>query len=210
MKTLRMTATLAILFAHGNLAPAQAPIQFVDVSDSAGIQAYSNQYGMGAGVAAADFDGDGDVDFFVPTSAGQPHQLYRNLGNGAFEEIAVATGLGGLDPDESLGVSLVPWIRDRRSRVKRDFIVAEDSRSVAIRTRKLKLIASLDGAAAVLYDLEADPGERHDAAAERPRDVARLRRHLRDWRASLQPLETRETELDEETLRGLKALGYVE
>ncbi len=116
----------------------------------------------------------------------------------------------GLVPDASLGVSLVPWIRDRRPQVERDFVFAEDTRSVAIRTRELKLIAPRDGSDVVLYDLDADPGETHDVAAERPRDTARLQRHLREWLASLEPLESRETELDEETLRGLRALGYVE
>ena len=48
---------------------------------------------MGGGVAAADFDDDGDIDLFVPNGLGVPDQLYRNTGNGRFDEIAEAVGL---------------------------------------------------------------------------------------------------------------------
>ena len=64
------------------------PFEFVDVSASKGIGPYVMAEGMGGGAAAADFDDDGDIDLFVPTGAGVPDQLYRNLGNGQFEEIA--------------------------------------------------------------------------------------------------------------------------
>jgi len=52
---------------------------------------------MGAGIAAADFDDDGDIDVFVPNGDGVPDQLYRNLGNGQFEEVAAAAGLASTD-----------------------------------------------------------------------------------------------------------------
>jgi hypothetical protein len=72
-------------------------VRFVEDGASRGIQAYSMANGMGGGVAAADFDDDGHVDLFVPTAEGVPHQLYRNLGGGVFEEIAGDAGLGSLD-----------------------------------------------------------------------------------------------------------------
>ncbi|MCH7925607.1 MAG: VCBS repeat-containing protein, partial [Planctomycetes bacterium] len=69
------------------------PFEFADVSASKGIGSYIMAEGMGGGAAAADFDDDGDIDLFVPTGAGVPDQLYRNLGNGQFEEIAQQAGL---------------------------------------------------------------------------------------------------------------------
>ncbi len=75
---------------------ATAQFQFVDVGDAHGIEAYVMAPGMGGGVAAADFDGDGDIDLFLPNAEGVPDQLYRNLGNGQFEEIADRAGLASL------------------------------------------------------------------------------------------------------------------
>jgi hypothetical protein len=56
-------------------------------------------FGMSAGLAAADYDGDGDVDVFVPSGLGSASQLYRNRGDGAFDEVAGAVGLEALDND---------------------------------------------------------------------------------------------------------------
>lgn len=55
----------------------------------------------GAGVSVCDFDGDGWMDLFAVTSAeGAASALYRNLGNGRFEEVAAAAGLADLNRRE--------------------------------------------------------------------------------------------------------------
>jgi len=95
--TQRFLRPLVILFIALLATTAQAQITFVEVTDGAGIGPYTMQLGKGGGVAAADFDDDGDVDLFAPTEEGIPHQLYRNLGNGQFEEIGAAAGVGSLD-----------------------------------------------------------------------------------------------------------------
>ena len=77
---------------------ATGQVQFVDVSAARGIQPYTMAPGMGSGVATADFDDDGDIDLFVPNAEGVPDQLYRNLGNGQFEEIAAIAGLASTEP----------------------------------------------------------------------------------------------------------------
>ena len=46
------------------------------------------------GVAAADFDGDGDQDLFMTHIRGESHTLYRNLGEGFFDDATAAVGLG--------------------------------------------------------------------------------------------------------------------
>ena len=51
---------------------------------------------MGAGIAVADFDADGDPDIFVPTGGGQPNLLFRNRGDGTFDEISADVGLADL------------------------------------------------------------------------------------------------------------------
>ena len=55
----------------------------------------------------------------------------------------------------------------------------------AVRQGNLKLIEHYEDGRLELYDLRQDCGERHDLAAERPGDAARLRNRLGEWRASV-------------------------
>ena len=53
---------------------------------------------MGAGVSIVDFDGDGLLDIYaVSSKEGAPNHLYRNKGDGTFEEVAAATGVADLN-----------------------------------------------------------------------------------------------------------------
>ena len=49
------------------------------------------------GVSVADVDGDGLDDLYVCQPAGLPNRLYRNRGDGTFEDITVMSGLGILE-----------------------------------------------------------------------------------------------------------------
>ncbi len=83
----------ALLFAAG---PALA-VTFTDVTADAGIdhvQAFAPAGGelyMTGGAAAGDYDGDGWTDLFV-TRLGAPDILYRNRGDGTFEDVSAAAG----------------------------------------------------------------------------------------------------------------------
>lgn len=61
---------------------------------------------LGAGVSVADFDGDGWPDlYFTNSRFGQANALYRNRGDGTFENVAARVGLADLNrPGE--GVSM--------------------------------------------------------------------------------------------------------
>jgi hypothetical protein len=53
---------------------------------------------MGAAVSVVDFDGDGRDDFYVTNSGeGSQNALYRNLGNGRFEDVAAQVGLADVN-----------------------------------------------------------------------------------------------------------------
>ena len=49
------------------------------------------------GVAAGDFDNDGFDDFYVCQPAGLPNRLYRNRGDGTFEDVTERAGVDVLD-----------------------------------------------------------------------------------------------------------------
>ncbi len=63
------------------------------VMDAAsGIDVYGNN-----GLAVGDFDNDGLDDLYVCQPAGLPNRLYRNRGDGSFEDVTEASGVGVLD-----------------------------------------------------------------------------------------------------------------
>ena len=99
------------------IATAKGPV-FVDVTSYAlgGTESYNRQLLHGAdywrtvldgaigldvygnnGVAVGDFDNDGFDDFYVCQPAGLPNRLYRNRGDGTFEDVTEKSGLGILD-----------------------------------------------------------------------------------------------------------------
>ncbi len=57
-----------------------------------GMDVYCNN-----GVAVGDFDNDGFDDFYVCQPAGLPNRLYRNRGDGTFEDVTERSGVGVLD-----------------------------------------------------------------------------------------------------------------
>ena len=63
---------------------------FEDVSETSGI---ARHVGKGMSVAFADYDADGWIDAFV-TNDTLPNFLFRNLGNGRFDETGLVSGAG--------------------------------------------------------------------------------------------------------------------
>jgi tetratricopeptide (TPR) repeat protein/peroxiredoxin len=62
------------------------------LDQACGIDIYGHN-----GVAVGDIDGDGFDDLYVCQAAGLPNRLYRNRGDGTFEDITEASGLGVLE-----------------------------------------------------------------------------------------------------------------
>ena len=84
---------------------------FEDVSDKSGIGAHR---GRGMGLALADYDRDGDIDAFV-TNDNLPNFLFRNAGNGKFEEVSLEAGAAMLDsgkPVASMGTDFRDYDND--------------------------------------------------------------------------------------------------
>jgi hypothetical protein len=86
-----------------NLQREESALRFVEVAGS-GLEARG--YGMGA--ATGDFDNDGHVDLYLANFG--PDQLWRNLGDGTFADVTVASGVG--DPAWSVSASFLDYDRD--------------------------------------------------------------------------------------------------
>jgi len=102
---------------------------FSDVTESAGISwrhfngESDDRYlveAMGGGVAFADLDNDGWLDIFLVTGGETPgnkpslaprNALYRNLGNGKFEEIAAKAGVDRI-PFYGMGIAVADFDND--------------------------------------------------------------------------------------------------
>ncbi|HYZ87005.1 MAG TPA: CRTAC1 family protein [Bryobacteraceae bacterium] len=84
---------------------------FEDVSAEAG---FSTASGKGLGVAINDYDRDGWPDILVANDS-FPQQLFRNQGNGKFEDVALTAGLAYDDDGQTfagMGVDFADYDRD--------------------------------------------------------------------------------------------------
>ena len=127
---------------------AAAPVSFEDISAASGIATTLRNSPtpekhqietMPGGVAAFDFDGDGLVDLFVTNGARQPaldkpdpswwNRLYRNRGNGKFEDVTEKSGLRGAG--FSMGAAAADYDNDGHP----DLFVAGVARNFLFRNR---------------------------------------------------------------------------
>jgi enediyne biosynthesis protein E4 len=106
MKTARWVAVF-LCFA-GCFALSNPTITFEDIADTAGIHFVLRNEANGkrhqietmvSGVVAFDYDGDGRTDLYFVNGAKKPpkdtNRLYRNVGNGKFEDVTARSGLAG-------------------------------------------------------------------------------------------------------------------
>jgi hypothetical protein len=98
---------------------------FVEVGAARGLLAQQQAEGHGSGAAAADYDNDGDVDLFIAQAEFFPNQLYRNRGDGGFDEVAAEVGLDSLASARS-----ALWF-DYNADGRLDLIVANDDQAAA-------------------------------------------------------------------------------
>ena len=79
--------------------------RFEDVTKKAGVGS-ANQKALG--VATYDFNGDGRMDFLVANDTA-PNNLYRNKGDGTFEDVAVEAGVAVDEAGRARGAMGAAW-----------------------------------------------------------------------------------------------------
>jgi len=129
------------IFVEEQIAEAAAPL-FADISEQAfaSVESYERQLLQGAdhwrtvldgasgvdvygnnGIAVGDFNGDGRDDIYICQPSGLPNRLYRNRGDGTFEDITEKAGVGVLD------ATACAIFADFENRGLQDLLVVRDS-----------------------------------------------------------------------------------
>ena len=127
---------------------------FEDVTVRSGVH---NPNGKSLGVAVADFEADGHADLVV-TNDTQPNFLYRNRGDGTFDEVGLSAGIaydesgraragmgvdvGSLDDDGALSIAIGNFSREPVSLYRQsweDFFIDEAGRRQLARGTLLRL-----------------------------------------------------------------------
>jgi hypothetical protein len=98
-------ATDSLYFGHGNG-------KFTESSEKSGAVDRHSYFGLG--VISTDLDNDGDLDIYVANDA-TPNLLFKNLGDGTFEEVALSAGLalsGDAREQASMGLDSADFDND--------------------------------------------------------------------------------------------------
>ncbi|TSA34467.1 MAG: hypothetical protein D4R65_06145 [Verrucomicrobiaceae bacterium] len=104
----------------------------------------------------------------------------------SYDIAATAVALAGLPHDPQLdGVNLLPFFTGENKAAPHETICWRWVAQAAIREGKYKLLVG--GQRSYLYDLEADPGEKHNLMAEKPEIAKQLRAKLETCSKELQP-----------------------
>ncbi len=93
-------------------------------------------------------------------------------------------------------------------------IISETERFGAHRSLRMagfKLIEDMESQEHSLFDLENDPGERRDVAAQHPERVREMLHALEQWRvANPRPAVRSTFEISDSERKRLRSLGYLE
>src|SRR5690606_24658310 len=112
------TRALAVMAFAAVAVPAAAQVSFADVTDACGIEMTHGASAaippllgeqgtrFGAGGAVGDYDGDGWPDVYLCNSDGHSNRLYRNRGDGTFEDVTEQAGVGHVEGHSKMAMFL--------------------------------------------------------------------------------------------------------
>ena len=120
--------------------------------------------------------------------------------------------IGAETPREAAGRSLVPMLRGEKDTVTTESY-AEGDYCASLNRGDWKMVMVDSTGSFHLYNLAVDPGEKEDFALKAPDVYLEMKARLSEFadraKAAREAAGTAETEADEETIRKLKALGYI-
>jgi len=108
---------------------------------------------------------------------------------------ATILAAAGVKPERQLdGINLLPILQSKQPEQERTLCWRIDRagfRQQAIRSGKWKLVTQPTSVGLLLFDLESDPGERHNLFYEQQNKVNELRAKLQDWDKEMNQIKTR-------------------
>ena len=108
---------------------------------------------------------------------------------------ATILAAAGVKPERQLdGINLLPILQNKQPEQERTLCWRIDRagfRQQAIRSGKWKLVTQPTSVGLLLFDLESDPGERHNLFYEQQNKVNELRAKLQDWDKEMNQIKTR-------------------
>lgn len=146
---------------------------FIDVAATAGVAIEGVK---GSGPAFADFDGDGLLDLFVGSVDYDPIFVFRNIGNGLFQDVTINTGitlsaantvsvtLGDIDFDGDLDLFMSHWGHDLDEGDSLEIVWRNDSTVGNIKFVDISNSMGLNDAYVNQFDTEANPNGEEDSS----------------------------------------------
>lgn len=131
--------------------PVSAPVRFAEATAASGIF-FTHSQGqrleaitqtMAPGLCLLDADGDGDLDVYLVDGESRPNRLYRNRGDGSFEDMTLEAGVGHLG--WGMGCSVADYDNDGDS----DLYVTNYGANVLYRNRGDGVFEDVTAAAGV-------------------------------------------------------------
>jgi arylsulfatase A-like enzyme len=120
--------------------------------------------------------------------------------------------IGAETPGEAVGRSLVPMLRGEQDTALTESF-AEGDYCASLNRGDWKMVMVDSTGSFHLYNLAVDPGEKEDLALKTPDVYLEMKARLSEFadraKAAREASGTVETEADEDTIRKLKALGYI-
>ncbi len=116
---------------------------------------------------------------------------------------------GGSAPPELDGVSLMPFLYDTQGEAPPAYAVSEHGKTLAVRTEDRKYIR-LQGGLAEFYDLRTDPTEQRNLIESHAAETLPFAEIARRAVAARKGRKVDEVVVDPETVKALRALGYMD
>jgi arylsulfatase A-like enzyme len=122
----------------------------------------------------------------------------------------IAETVGANVPPEAMGTSLVPLLTGEVEDLDMTAI-AEGNYCYSLNYKNWKIMKVDSTDTVYLYDLSSDPGETTDVSSQQPQVFKEMNALLEEYLKKIDLIEhAPETDLDPETIRQLKALGYLQ